>query len=131
MNMTPEEIVRDYTQAANKSKQIKILADLNMVSPGEIKAVLAEAGVEGVEAPKRIRRKPVPTAPVSAKEALEVEVSVYERIEMILDALPASSSDRVRGAALDMVMALFQEYVTKRLTSDGRSGQSAHSHRPD
>ena len=54
MQMTNEEIVRDYNAAANKSKQIKILAELNTVSPGEIRAVLAEAGVEGVEAPKRI-----------------------------------------------------------------------------
>ena len=113
MTMTPEEIVRDYTQAANKSKQIKILADLNMVSPGEIKAVLAEAGVEGVEAPKRIRRKPAP-----AKAEPETEVSVYDRIEMILDALPVHSTPAVRKAALDVVTALFQEYVTTRIAKE-------------
>ena len=46
MQMTSEEIVRDYNAAANKNKQIKILAELNMVSPSEIRAVLAQAGVE-------------------------------------------------------------------------------------
>ena len=53
MQMTNEEIVRDYNVAENKSKQIKILAELNAVSPGEIRAVLAQTGVAGVEAPKR------------------------------------------------------------------------------
>ena len=119
MNMTPAEIVRDYTQAANKSKQIKILADLNQVSPGEIKAVLAEAGVEGIEAPKRImRRKAAPAAPATAKEEPEVEVSVYDRIEIILDALPANASDDVHEAALDVVTALFRDYAAKRITQE-------------
>ena len=72
MQMTNEEIVRDYNQAANKSKQIKVLAELNCVSPGEIKAVLAQAGVAGVEAPKRLKpRKPEASAssPAGAGEA--------------------------------------------------------------
>lgn len=63
MYMTSEEIVRDYRQARDKSKQIKILADRNVVTQSEIRAILAEAGVEGVKAPQRIRRKkPVPPA---------------------------------------------------------------------
>ena len=116
MNMTPEEIVRDYSQAANKSKQIKILADLNMVSPGEIRSVLATAGVEGVDAPKRIiRRKQAPTPPPApVPTEAKPESSVYECIENILDMLPAGASARVRGAALDMVTVLFQDYVTER-----------------
>ena len=38
MQMTPEEIVRHYTHAANKHKDIKVLAELNMVTPAEIRA---------------------------------------------------------------------------------------------
>lgn len=45
MTMSNEEIIRDYNQASNKSKQIRILADLNCCSPGEIRKVLAQAGV--------------------------------------------------------------------------------------
>lgn len=60
MQMTPEEIVRHYTHAANKHKDIKVLAELNMVTPAEIRAVLAESGVEGIEAPKRIARRKKP-----------------------------------------------------------------------
>ncbi len=40
MTMSAEEIVRDYQQAANKQKQIKILADLNCCTPGEIRQIL-------------------------------------------------------------------------------------------
>ena len=60
MIMTAEEIVRDYLQARNKQKQkqIKILADLNQTTQAEIKRILAENCVEGVEAPKRPRNRP-------------------------------------------------------------------------
>lgn len=101
--MTAEEIVRDYQQAKNKQKQIKILADLNCTSPSAIKAILAEAGVEGVAAPKRMVHRSAPK-----------QASVYDRIEAILNYLPADASARVRGTALDMVTAMFQEYVLER-----------------
>lgn len=108
--MTPEEIVRDYQQAKNKQKQIRILADLNCTSPSAIRLILAEAGVEGVTAPKRIRRaEPEASAVLKPKQA-----SVYDRIEAILNYLPADASARVRGTALDMVTAMFQEYVLER-----------------
>ena len=96
MQMTSEEIVRDYTQAANKNKQIKILADLNTVSPGEIRAVLAQAGVEGVHMPKRIRQSK-PDA-----EVREADQTVYERIEMILGALPGARQN-IPGTWLEIL----------------------------
>lgn len=123
MQMTSEEIVRDYKSAANKSKQIRILADLNAVSPGEIRAVLAEAGVEGVDAPKRIRQRkaesPAPApeperqeAPVAAALPLE---SVYYRIEGILASIPEDASLYVRKTALELMTALFREYLERRI----------------
>lgn len=104
--MTAEEIVRDYQQAKNKQKQIKILADLNCTSPSEIRSILAEAGVEGVTATKRMAHRTSPE-----------QTSVYDRIETILTALPADASARVRGAALDLVTALFQEYIVERFNN--------------
>ena len=53
MVMTNEEIVRDYLQARNKSKQIRILADLNQTTKAEIRQILASEGAEVVEANKR------------------------------------------------------------------------------
>lgn len=109
MQMTNEEIVRDYNSAANKSKQIKILAELNAVSPGEIRAVLAQAGVNGVSMPKRIRQnKP-------ESEVQETELTVYERIEMILAALPEDASKYTRDTAANLVVEVFKDYVQQRL----------------
>ena len=112
MTMTNEEIVRDYNQAANKSKQIKVLAELNCVSPGEIKAVLAQAGVAGVEAPKRLSQRkteaPPPTTPSGEPE-------IYDRIETILSALPEGASDCIKAIVRELVVALFREDLEQRL----------------
>ena len=45
MEMTKDEIVRDYIEAKDKKMQIKILADLNLCRESEINAILREAGV--------------------------------------------------------------------------------------
>lgn len=124
MQMTNEEIVRDYNAAANKSKQIKILAELNTVSPSEIRAVLAEAGVAGVEAPKRIvQRKagvqgpaPVPDqTDVSHHAGLASTWEIYDRIETILSALPADASKCARDTAGNLAVTLFRDHVKRRL----------------
>ena len=46
MVMTNEEIVRDFNQAANRMKQISILADQNLCTKQDIVAVLVDAGCE-------------------------------------------------------------------------------------
>lgn len=46
MIMTNEEIVRDYRVAKNRTKQIGILADVNMCSKREIVEILLEMGEE-------------------------------------------------------------------------------------
>ena len=123
--MTNDEIVRDYLQARNKSKQIKVLADLNTVTPAEIRAVLAEAGVAGIEAPKRIvRRKKPPTAPPPETEAPPSAApehprgdgpDIYRKIENILAALPGDMGPKARWAAGKMVAEVFAEYLMVRL----------------
>ena len=118
MQMTPEEIVRHYTQAANKHKDIKVLADLNMVTPAEIRAVLAEAGVEGVEAPKRIVRKKKPAPPpfkAPDKPPREDGPEVYRKIENILAALPGDMGQKARWAAGKLLAEVFAEYLVARL----------------
>lgn len=44
--MDADLIVTDYRQAANKQKQIEILANLNLCSPREIAALLRDRGEE-------------------------------------------------------------------------------------
>ena len=54
-----EEIVQMYKQAADKNKQIKILAQLNCCSEAEILNILAEAGaISGVK-PSKMQKKQV------------------------------------------------------------------------
>lgn len=123
MTMTNEEIVRDYNAAANKSRQIRILADLNMVSPDEIRAVLAQARVEGTETPKRKGRKksqePVQTAAEVSSRPLK---TVYSPIEDILASLPEDASDYARKTAGILVTALFREYIERRLGIGEQNG---------
>ncbi len=45
MEMINEEICRHYTQAADKKKDISILADLNTTNEAAIRAVLKKGGV--------------------------------------------------------------------------------------
>lgn len=113
MNMTNEEIVRGYSQAANKAKQIKILADLNACSPGEIRAVLVQAGIEGGKAIRQRKQEPAPKSQASAPAE-----DIYERIETILAALPEDSSDYVKAMARNLVSALFRESIEKRLGAE-------------
>ena len=46
MQMTVEEIIRNYTQAKDKSKQIGILADLNGCNKEKIRAILISKGCQ-------------------------------------------------------------------------------------
>lgn len=46
MQMDPGEILRDFNAAENKTKQIQVLADLNVCKPMEIARVLQEQGAE-------------------------------------------------------------------------------------
>ena len=119
MIMTNEEIIREYNEADNNSKQIRILAELNCVTPGEIRAVLAEAGVDGVEAPKRIRRREPVQEPdqkdVPYQAASSLTWEIYDRIEAILSALPEDASKCARDTAGNLVVTLFRDHVRQRL----------------
>ncbi len=120
MQMPNEEIVRSYNEAANKSKQIKILADLNCVSPSEIQVVLAKAGVAGVKMPTRIvKRKPEAKAPGPASD---LDKSFFDRVETILAALPEGVSDEAIGYTRNLLQALFADYLDQRLGKGERHG---------
>lgn len=115
MQMTNEEIVREYNAAASKSKQIKILADLNCVTSGEIKAILAQAGVDGVKMPERTRQR----KPVQTPETGPGRPEVYVQVEAILAALPEDASEAVRRSAGDLLSGMFEDYLTVRLRLGG------------
>lgn len=58
LSMTVEEIVRSYREAKDKAAQVKILAELNLVSKEEIKRILVEEGVDPRQLPRAPRKKP-------------------------------------------------------------------------
>lgn len=120
MEMTHEEIVRDYNAAANKSKQIKVLADLNCVSPGEIRAVLAQAGVPGVKMPERIRpRKAAQASPEDGQKtpaaAPEQAAPFWRRMEDILNALPEKMPPEAETIVQNLLQTLFADYLSQRM----------------
>lgn len=119
MQMTNEEIVRDYNAAANKSKQIKILADLNCVSTGEIRAVLAQAGAPGVKMPERIvKRKAAPASPKAGPEASaapEQAAPFWQQMENILNALPEKMPPEAEPIVQNLMQTLFADYLSQRL----------------
>lgn len=121
MTMTNEEIVRDYTQAANKGKQIKILADLNCVSPGEIRAVLAAAGVPGIRAPERIRRRKAAVTEKPQPETASAP-SFWEHTEAILAALPDELPPEAESIVQNLLQTLFADYIGRRLEGRARHG---------
>ena len=53
MTMTDAEIVRHYQEAANKTKDIKVLAELNLCAPADIRAILAALPPDMPEATRR------------------------------------------------------------------------------
>lgn len=70
MEMTKEEIIRDYRQARYKGKQVGILADLNGCRKSGIVAILREGGVP-VKALLRNRAKPSQEGKKTAQERTE------------------------------------------------------------
>ena len=67
MEMTNEEIIKSYKEAKNKSRQIKILAELNCCKQIDIKKIV------GVEEPKKeekkAEKKPVESIKIVTAEA--------------------------------------------------------------
>lgn len=58
MEMTAEEICRNYLQAANPAMQVGILADLNVTTKDKIRSILEDCGI-AVQQSKRRGRKSV------------------------------------------------------------------------
>lgn len=56
MDMTAAEILKNYREAKDKKRQVRILADMNVCSVDEIKAILIAGGIDKRELP-RTRQK--------------------------------------------------------------------------
>lgn len=88
MQMTNEEIVRNYNEAKNKTAQIGILADLNCCPKSEIRNILREAGIKLSGNPNfgkaTIKKKPKAKDELKAA-AEEIEKQEEEKTKRIPD----------------------------------------------
>lgn len=126
--MEPDLIVTDYRQAANKQKQIEILANLNLCSPREIACLLRDHGeelparwVKALEKPSKMseehRRRMSEAAKARAAKAREEKtrqdglqgVTVGELRRLLAD-LPESCPVLMDGDAPLMRVSFFRQY---------------------
>ncbi len=72
MQMSNRNIVKEYKESKNKAQQIKILADMNLCAPKDIKKILIEAGcaVPGNSIPKKAKVAPVQQKKPNVSEAV-------------------------------------------------------------
>ena len=126
--MEPDLIVTDYRQAANKQKQIEILANLNLCSPREIACLLRDHGeelpsrwVKQLEKPSKMseeNRKKLSEAQKARQARIREEkarqegfqgVTVGELRRLLAD-LPESCPVLMDGDAPLMRVSFFRQY---------------------
>lgn len=126
--MEPDLIVSDYRQAANKQKQIEILANLNLCSPREIACLLRDHGevlpnrwVKQLEKPSRMseeNRKKMSEAQKARQARIREEkarqegfhgVTVGELRRLLAD-LPESCPVLMDGDAPLMRVSFYRQY---------------------
>lgn len=65
--MSPEKIASEWRQAKDKTKQIRILAELNLCPEAEIVAILKTQGVDGRQLPRKYQKPPHRDAPLPSE----------------------------------------------------------------
>lgn len=108
MEMTPLQIASEYRTAANKSKQIKVLAELNLVTQRRIAEILQEQGEElpghwkeKLATPLKREPRPAPATQKDINDAV-LEAVTGEKAEKFRQEPAALLPARVEGAALSL-----------------------------
>lgn len=97
MEMTNEEILRNYRQAKDRRMQIGILADLNQCGTVRIVEILTEGGVPAEELPKIKKHKaPLQEEPRPKKEKPEPRPVGRPRKERQDDTLESAIESKLR-----------------------------------
>lgn len=83
MQMTDEEIKRDWLAAKDRKKQISVLAELNACTEEEVRKALLRAGVDFRSLPKKKTRRTAPNAEAEADAGTKEsrELTIQELIE--------------------------------------------------
>lgn len=76
MQMTENEIVRNYREAKNKREQVTILADLNRCEKEEIVEILLKNGVDQRELPRKRKPRKKPEEEKKSKSVTDTVASI-------------------------------------------------------
>lgn len=116
MEMTTHEIVRMYKDAADKKKQITILAQMNLCTPEEIRDELIKGGIDARTLPrkrKKLGEKVAETTVVpETTPALDAETKAVEQAPAVL--IPIKDAALVREALLFYVGDVNKELNERR-----------------
>lgn len=85
MQMSENEIVRNYRESKNKREQVTILADLNRCDKEEIIAILLKNGVDQRELPRKRKSKKSPEEEKKTQSATDTVASILARRVMEID----------------------------------------------
>lgn len=85
MQMTDNEIVRNYREAKNKREQVTILADLNRCEKEHIIDILLKNGVDQRELPRKRKPRKNPEEEKKAKSATDTVASILAQRVMEID----------------------------------------------
>lgn len=85
MNMTENEIVRNYREAKNKREQVTILADFNRCEKEEIVDILLKNGVDQKELPRKRKPRKKPEEERKAHSATDTVASILAQRVMEID----------------------------------------------
>lgn len=89
MTMTVQEIAKSYNEAADKGKQIGILAELNDCDKEQIRIVLRGQGITDFPQPKGRGRKPADESYKSSIIKRKVKPKATRANELILEGIQA------------------------------------------
>lgn len=97
MEMTEQEIVNKYNRAESKSKQIKILAELNACSTQQIKDVLSKNGIKlrGIKTELQKVETHSIDEKIEVKESLDMQEAIATAKEAMTDAINRKNKELV------------------------------------
>ena len=120
MNMTENEIVRQYKEGKNQREQIKILADMNLCENEEIEKILMANGCDIPKNNPKVKRRNVsqkekesiPAKELQEKqhaaEAKESEFQVPDKVKELVNAKMVRLQE-----AIDAYQEKIREYETE------------------
>lgn len=113
--MSDKEIVREYNEAKNKSEQITILADLNLMQESDIKDILAKNGIKvpGKRGRKKMEKVAEEKAPV--KKVTKTTVDDVPKTNVTKAAVERPKMEPVKITVLPVMPTTVQDILTKRM----------------